>query len=162
VINLTIQSANVTISEVAYESIIAIQQNIQKEEFTMSFVRSLALIVFCAGLLLTACGAPSTGGTTSGGVREFKVTATDFKYDPGDQTFKPGEKLRVTMTDKGAVDHTWVLLDASGAELTKLEVKVGATASKDFTAPATPGTYSIICDIAGHKEAGMQAKATVK
>jgi plastocyanin len=128
----------------------------------MSFVRSFALVVVCAGLLLTACGAPATGGgTTSGGVREFKVTATDFKYDPGDQTFKPGEKLRVTMTNKGAVDHTWVLMDASGAELTKLEVKVGATTSKDFTAPAA-GTYNIICDIAGHKEAGMTAKATVK
>src|SRR5258708_3150798 len=119
----------------------------------MSFVRSFALLVICAGLLLTASGSPSSGGSTSEGVREFKVTATDFKYDPGDQTFKPGEKLRVTMTDKGAVDHTWVLTDAAGTELTKLEVKVGAKASKDFTAPAA-GTYNIICDIAGHKEAG--------
>ena len=125
----------------------------------MSFVRSFALVVVCAGLLLTACG--GGGGATTSGVREFKVIATDFKYTPGDQTFKPGEKLKVTMTDNGAVDHTWVLMDASGAELTKLEVKVGATASMTFTAPVA-GTYNIICDIAGHKEAGMQAKATVK
>ena len=126
----------------------------------MLFVRSFALVVVCAGLLLTACGGGG-GGTAPATTREIKVTATDFKYDPADQTFKPGEKLKVTMTNKGAVDHTWVLTDASGAELTKLEVKVGATASKEFTAPAA-GTYNIVCDIAGHKEAGMQAKATVK
>jgi cytochrome c oxidase subunit II len=126
----------------------------------MSFVRSFALVVVCAGLLLTACGGGG-GAPAASGPREFKVTATDFKYDPADQTFKPGENLKVTMTNKGAVDHTWVLSDASGKELTKLEVKVGATASMTFTAPVA-GTYNIICDIAGHKEAGMQAKATVK
>ena len=127
----------------------------------MSFVRSFALVAVSAGLLLTACGSGGGGGTAPANTREFKITATDFKYDPADQTFKPGEKLKVTMTNKGAVDHTWVLTSASGAELTKLEVKVGATGSKEFTAPAA-GTYNIICDIAGHKEAGMQAKATVK
>ena len=126
----------------------------------MSYVRSFALVMVCAGLLLTACG--SGGGTAPAGIREFKVTGTDFKYDPADQTFKPGEKLRVTMTNKGAVDHTWVLMDTSGAELTKLEVKVGATGSKDFTAPAAAGTFNIVCDIAGHKEAGMLGKATVR
>lgn len=126
----------------------------------MSFVRSFALVVVCAGLLLTACGG-GPAGTAPAGTREFKVNATDFKYDPADQTFKPGEKLKVTMTNKGAVDHTWVLTNAAGAELTKLEVKVGATASKEFVAPAA-GAYNIVCDIAGHKEAGMQAKATVK
>src|SRR5207302_8682215 len=131
------------------------------DEIIMLFARSFAFVVVCAGLLLTACGGGASPGTAPAGTREFKVTATDFKFDPGDQTFKPGEKVKVTMTNKGAVDHTWVLTDAAGTELTKLEVKVGATASKDFTAPAA-GAYNIICDIAGHKEAGMQAKATVK
>lgn len=127
----------------------------------MAFARSFAFVVVCAGLLLTACGGGTPASSGPAGTREFKVTATDFKFDPADQTFKPGEKLRVTMTDKGAVDHTWVLTDNAGAELVKLEVKVGQTASKDFTAPAA-GTYKIICDIAGHKEAGMTGNATVK
>ena len=130
----------------------------------MAVVRSVLFVLVVAAAFLTACGGgSSTGGSPpSGGSREFKVTATDFKYDPGDQTFKPGEKLKVTMQARGAVDHTWVLQDASGVELVKLEVKVGATASKEFTAPAAPGTYNIICDIPGHKEAGMHSVATVK
>jgi plastocyanin len=130
----------------------------------MAILRSFVLVVVCAGLLLTACGGGSSpgGSTNTGGVREFKLTATDFKYTPADQAFKPGEKLKVTMTDNGAVDHTWVLLDTAGKELVKLEVKVGSTGSKEFTAPATPGTYQIICEIAGHKEAGMTGTATVK
>ncbi|MCA1553809.1 MAG: cupredoxin domain-containing protein, partial [Chloroflexi bacterium] len=93
--------------------------------------------------------------------RTLNVTATDFKFDPGDQTFKAGEKVTVSMSNKGAVDHTWVLTDSSNKELFKLEVKVGATGSGSFTAPAA-GAYNIICDIAGHKEAGMQNKATVQ
>ena len=130
----------------------------------MSVLRSAFLVAIVASMLLTACGSSpaSSGSTSSSGSREIKVTATDFKFDPADQAFKAGEKIKITMTDKGAVDHTWVLQDANGAELVKLEVKVGATASKEFTAPAAAGTYNIICDIAGHKEAGMLAKATVK
>ena len=125
----------------------------------MSFVRVSILAVIIGALFLTACGG---GGTpAAAGVREFKITATDFKYEPADQTFKPAEKLKVTMQNKGAVDHTWVLQGTDGSELVKLEVKAGATASKEFTAPAA-GTYNIVCDIAGHKEAGMSAKATVK
>ncbi len=129
----------------------------------MRIVGSMLFVAVVAGMLLTACGGGgASSGSSSSGPREIKVIATDFKFDPGDQTFKAGEQVRITMTDKGAVDHTWVLTDANGNELHKLEVKVGQTASMDFTAPTTPGTYNIICDIAGHKEAGMSAKATVQ
>lgn len=124
----------------------------------MSLVRSFVVVaVLAVAVFLSACGG---GGGSSSGAKEYKVTATDFKYNPGDQTFKTASKVKVTMTNQGAVDHTWVLTDAGGTELFKLEVKVGKTGSGEFTAPAA-GAYNIICDVAGHKEAGMLAKATV-
>ncbi len=124
----------------------------------MSLVRALVVIaVFSVGVFLSACGG---GGGSSSGAKEYKVTATEFKYNPGDQTFKAGSKVKVTMSNQGGVDHTWVLSDSDGKELFKLEVKVGKTGSAEFTAPAA-GTYNIICDVAGHKEAGMTAKATI-
>ncbi len=130
-----------------------------------SFVLVMAAAVTM--LVVAACGAqptPATSGSQpSSGVREIKVEATDFKFTPGDQTFKAGEQIKVTMINKGALDHTWVLADSSGKELLpKLEVKVGQTGSTTFTVPSAPGAYTIICDIAGHKEAGMAAKATVQ
>lgn len=109
---------------------------------------------------MVACSPPSVDPPAdTGPVRN--ITATEFKFSPGDQTFKSGEKYTINLTNQGAVDHTWVLTDSSGAELVKLEVKVGKKSSIEFTAPA-PGAYAIICDVAGHKEAGMKAKATVQ
>jgi uncharacterized cupredoxin-like copper-binding protein len=126
----------------------------------------VVVLVLALGLVLAACGGgatPAAGGTSApSGSREIKVDATDFKFTPGDQTFKAGETVKVTVTNKGAVDHTWVLTDSSGKELFKLEIAQGKTASKDLTVPTTPGAYIIVCDIAGHKEAGMTAKATVQ
>ena len=124
------------------------------------------LLVAALGMLLVGCGGgatPAAGGTTApSGTREIKVDATDFKFTPGDQTFKAGETVKVTVTNKGAVDHTWVLTDASGKELFKMQIPQGKTVSQDLTVPSTPGSYTILCDIAGHKEAGMIAKATVQ
>lgn len=113
---------------------------------------------------LSACGGggtPGPGGGSSSGAREIRVTATDFHYDPANYTFKAGEKIKITMTNRGAVDHTWILKDASDKDLFKLEVKVGKTGSGEFTAPAA-GQYKVVCDVAGHKEAGMEGKATVQ
>lgn len=134
----------------------------------MLSVRSLVVLMVAAlGLFIAGCGgsgtpAPSSGSSSSGGTRTINITATDFKYNPADLTFKAGEKVKLNLTDKGAVDHTWVLTDSSGKELVKIEAKVGQTASQEFTAPTTPGTYPIVCDIPGHKEAGMTGKATVQ
>ena len=132
----------------------------------MRDVRKIALLAAALVLVvsLAACGggtpAPSGGGSSAGG-REIKVTATDFKFDPANYTFKSGEKIKITMTNRGAVDHTWILADTSNKELFKMEVKVGKTGSFEFTAPAA-GAYKVICDIAGHKEAGMEGKASIQ
>jgi uncharacterized cupredoxin-like copper-binding protein len=93
---------------------------------------------------------------------DLKFTASDFKFDPNSATVKAGSPVKVTVANKGAVDHTWVLLDKDGkTELTKLEIKIGQTASKDFTAPAA-GSYTFICDVPGHKESGMTGTFTVQ
>ncbi|MBI1800925.1 MAG: cupredoxin domain-containing protein [Chloroflexi bacterium] len=110
--------------------------------------------------LLTACGAPAA---TASNPTEFKVTATDFKFEPADLTLKAGQKIKLTMTNKGAIDHTWLLKDASGKELSQtLTVKNGETKSLEFAAPATPGTYTLLCDVPGHKELGMVGKVIVQ
>ncbi len=133
----------------------------------MFSAKSLVVVLMAAlGMMLVACGGgatPAAGGSSApSGTREIKVDATDFKFTPADQTFKAGESVKVTVTNKGAVDHTWVLTDSTGKELFKMTIPQGKTVSQDLTVPSTPGSYTIICDIAGHKEAGMTAKATVQ
>ena len=124
----------------------------------MSFRKAIstALIISLALLTLSACGAAGAAGA------EFKVTATDFKFDPADLTFKAGAKVKLTLANKGAVEHTWILKSPDGQELSpKLTANVGQTKSIEFTAPAA-GSYQIVCDVAGHKEQGMVGKATTQ
>ena len=132
----------------------------------LSMKSFVIVLVMALGTVLVACGGgatPAAGGTTApSGTREIKVDATEFKFTPGDQTFKAGETVKVTVSNKGTVDHTWVLTDASNNEVFKMTIPVGKTVSQDLKVPSTPGAYNIICDIAGHKEAGMTAKATVQ
>jgi cytochrome c oxidase subunit 2 len=138
-----------------------------EEERTMLSARnafvSLSIGLVAMLFVMAACGAPSSGGgaSASGGTSEIKVTASDFKFEPADWTVKAGSKVKVTMANKGALEHTWVLKDANGNDVAKLESKVGQTKSVDFTAPAT-GSYAVICDVAGHKEQGMVGKLTVQ
>ena len=91
----------------------------------------------------------------------LKFSATEFKFAPSSGTVKSGSPVNVTLTDGGSVDHTWVLLDKDGKTvLTRLDAKVGQSVSKDFTAPAA-GSYTFICDVPGHREAGMSGTLTV-
>ena len=122
----------------------------------------LALTALLLATAVVGCGGTSAPAPGSGGVREIKVEGSEFKFTPSEVTVKAGEKFKLTLTNKGTVDHTWVLLAADGkTEVARIDVKVGGTGSKEITAPAA-GTYTVDCDIAGHKEAGMIGKLIVQ
>ena len=117
-----------------------------------------------AGLVLAACGGGNSGGGSTAGStgKTINVDATEFSFSPNAYTAKVGEKLTFKVTNKGTVDHTFVVMssDGSGKELAKIQMKPGETQTLDFT-PSTAGTYPVECDLPGHKEAGMVATLTV-
>ena len=117
--------------------------------------------------LLAACSGGTIGGTKpatdgSSGGQTFNVTATEFQFAPNTFSAKRGEKVTFKLTNKGTVEHTLVILSPDGSqELAKLSTQPGGTISLEFT-PKDAATYPIICNIAGHKEAGMQGTLVVK
>ncbi len=113
----------------------------------------LAVVVLLA-IALTACGGGASGGSAP---LNLTVTTTEFKFDPATINAAPGQTINLTVKNVGSVQHTWILAAAN----IKFTVDPGKSDTKTFTAPAT-GTYPIICDIAGHKEAGMQGQLIVK
>jgi len=127
------------------------------EEETM--FRKLILFV---GLLvavtavLSACG--GGGGNAGAGAATVSVEGSEFAYTPADITAKPGQKVTVNFKNVGTVEHTFVIKDLNF----KLTAQPGQSASGTFTAPSTPGTFQIHCDVAGHTEAGMVGKLTVQ
>jgi plastocyanin len=123
--------------------------------FSKKFAVLLFVIVALAALI-AACG---PGAGSSGGSNDLNVTinATEFKYDPNTITASAGQKVNITLINKGAVKHTFVLTEANA----NITADVGQTATGSFTAPAA-GTYTFFCDQPGHKDAGMTGILTVK
>jgi plastocyanin len=119
----------------------------------------LVIVIVALAALIAACGPGASGGGGGGGTNEVNVTltATEFKYDPNTITASPGQKVNVTLVNKGTVIHTFVLTEAN----ITITAQAGQTATGSFTAPAA-GTYTFFCDQPGHKEAGMTGTLTVK
>ena len=116
----------------------------------------LLIVVVLAAVLLAACGGGGGGGG-SGAALNVTISATEFKFDPATINAAPGQTINLTVTNKGAIEHNFVLPQAN----VKFTTDPGKTSTKTFTAPAA-GTYVIDCDIPGHKEAGMVAQLVVK
>ena len=135
-----------------------------KSQRVVSFVLVSVLLI----ALLAACSGGTIGGTkpasggSSGGGHSYSVSATEFQFTPNNFTGKPGEKLTFNVTNKGTVEHTFVIMSADGSqELAKLSTQPGETKALEFT-PKDAATYPIECSIAGHKEAGMTGQLVVK
>lgn len=118
-------------------------------------------LMFLVGLLMivvavvSACG-PGGGGNAPAG-QTINVEGGEFYYQPLDINAKPGEKININFKNAGTVEHTFVIKDLNF----KLVAQPGQTVKGSFTAPTTPGSFEIHCDIPGHTEAGMLGKLTV-
>jgi len=104
----------------------------------------------------------------------ISVITTDFKFEPDGWTVAAGQPVTLTLTNRGANEHEWVLLK-EGMTVTppfgeqdedkvfwEIEVEPGATQTATFTAPKEAGTYDVICGTPGHLEQGMRATLVVK
>jgi nitrite reductase (NO-forming) len=127
--------------------------------------RILILVLAAAVLLLAACGGDS--GPTA---LSFEGNDT-FQFNPSSATVSSGAEVEVTLTNVGALEHSWVLIgsDTDAATATDAEAISGATTGAvpggqtgevTFTAPSA-GSYQFICTVPGHAAAGMVGTLTV-
>ncbi len=124
------------------------------------------LIVMSLGL--AGCTSTARGGSTA-----LAVVLTDFTFQPATFTIPAGKEISVSVTNKGANVHEFVIMKPG----TKVEppfgdkdegniyweiddVQPGQTKTGKFTAPG-PGTYQIVCGQPKHIEMGMVGTLTV-
>jgi plastocyanin len=115
---------------------------------------SLLVALLTVGLLVAGCGSSSGGGgsaTNTAPAAPNTITINNFAFSPSTLTVSPGAKVTVKNADSAT--HT---LTASDKSFDTGSIATGA--SKIFTAPTKPGTYSYICTI--HQF--MQGTLTVK
>ena len=128
----------------------------------------LMLVVLALGLslILAACGG---GGPST----NLKGDMTDFMFDPDTFTVPAGETITLELSNNGAVEHEFVIMnfatgvgDDFGDEdeaniYWEAELEAGVSGTFTFTAPSQPGDYQIVCGSEGHYVAGMVGSLTV-
>lgn len=129
--------------------------------FTLVSIVVVALLAACTGGTGKPPSGGSSGGSTSAG-KSYNVSASEFAFTPSAFDGKVDQKLTFKVTNKGTVEHTFVIQSTDGSsELASVSIQPGETKNLEFT-PKAAGDYPIICNIAGHKESGMQGQLTVK
>ena len=105
----------------------------------------------------TAAAAPA-GGEGGGGAAAgtLDIEAGDIFFKPKELT-APAGPVTINLTNKGAIQHNLVIQEDPSFK--KIDLAPGASGSGTFE--AKPGTYTLYCDVAGHRPAGMEAKLTV-
>ena len=122
-------------------------------------VGSIGAVVATA-LLAGACG----GGSGSSGVAVepedgvLRIVADDTHDFDADAYVVSAGELRVDYVQSGFQNHTLVI---EGLEdQMRLEVENGGRDSGTVT--LQPGRYIIYCDVAGHRDGGMEARLLVE
>jgi hypothetical protein len=127
--------------------------------------RTLLAVPFIA-LSIAGCGSSGNGGGSGGGatlpadtlvIKAIEGIAWDAKTYSATAV---GGKVNIAIEDDSSLPHNLHLLDSNNVDVgLALSVQErGDVKSDDY--PLAPGTYQVICTIAGH--GNMKATLTVK
>lgn len=118
---------------------------------------------FMHGMMGGGMGGMMGGGETgrsasppAPGARELTVSGGEFFFEPDEIQAEAGEPVNITFDNRGMMFHT-LTIGELGFEL---RAEAGESASGGLTVDE-PGTYSFICAVPGHAEAGMRGTLTV-
>lgn len=123
---------------------------------------ALTAITAVALLTLGACGSDDTASSDpaaepeAGGGDGITVIAEDIAF-PEDTYQAAAGDVNVTYENEGSIEHT-LLID--GVDGFKLDVPANGDVDEG-SVKLDPGSYTIYCDVAGHREGGMEATLEV-
>lgn len=122
-------------------------------EDDMSSLRTMALLAAVV-LAATACGGGDDGDDGADGdadVATLTITSRDdLRFDKTTLTAAAGE-VRFVHENDGNLDHTFVI---EGQDLRLVN-------DDEATITLAAGEYTFFCDIAGHRDAGMEGTLVV-
>lgn len=109
------------------------------------------------GKLVIDPSAPAPGAGGGGGGTPLKIDGADLSFAPKDSTV-PAGPVAITLANIGKIQHTLVVQEDPSFK--KLDTQPGQSATGTLNAKAGT-TYTLFCDVAGHRAAGMEAKLKV-
>jgi plastocyanin len=124
------------------------------------------LIVLALAVGLAACGGGDDGGepAAEGTTPAAEGTMLELEADPGgafafdkDSLEAPAGTITIHLANPASVPHN-VAIEGNGVD----EISETVTnADTSLTVDLEPGEYTFYCDIAGHREGGMEGTLTV-
>jgi plastocyanin len=101
---------------------------------------------------------PEAAAKGPGGTLQLAASETDLAFDKTSLTSKPG-KVTIDFDNPSALEHN-VAIEQNGKEIAISETL--AKGKTSVSADLAPGTYTYLCTIPGHAEAGMEGVLTVR
>jgi plastocyanin len=101
---------------------------------------------------------PEAGAEGPGGTLQLAANATELKFDETELTSQSG-KVTIEFDNPSAIPHN-VTIEKDGEEIAG--TKTFAEGEESVSAELAPGTYTFLCTVPGHAEAGMEGTLTVK
>jgi uncharacterized cupredoxin-like copper-binding protein/mono/diheme cytochrome c family protein len=100
-----------------------------------------------------AGGTPAEGGE---GAQPITVDLVDTAFNPNKITVKANTPTKITLTNKGAIEHTFTVADLG------IDERLAPVETKEITINAAAGTYEFVCSVPGHAQAGMVGTLTIE
>ena len=116
---------------------------------------TVAIIALAVVMSIAALVAADDDDTAASAGSSVQVSLSEFAITPSSVTASAGGSLHVT--NDGTATHNLRVVDT---ELITPDLAAGETGELDISS-LEPGGYELICEIAGHEDAGMTAQLTV-
>jgi plastocyanin len=111
-----------------------------------------------AGKEKEAGGGTELSAKGPGGTLQLAASPTELKFDKPSLSSKPG-KVTIDFDNPAPIEHN-VAIEKDGEEIAVS--KLIAEGKTSVSAELAPGTYTFLCTVPGHAEAGMEGTLVVK
>ena len=132
--------------------------------------RGMLLLAALAALALalSACGGDGSRDSGEDAVTSFNVDGREFGFVSDSWTVAANQDVTITLNNVGPIEHDWSVLsstissdDEFAEDLVIFKLAKISEGSSTGTFNLPPGTYQVICTIAGHFAAGMEGTLRV-
>ena len=114
------------------------------------------IVAVIAALVVVACGGAQQTPAAPEAPSEVEIVLKEWAIEPQELTVKAGE-VTFKVENGGNLEHDFVI---EGVEGGKVDLIVPGD-SQTLVVNLSPGSYTVICSVPGHKEAGMIGTLTV-
>jgi uncharacterized cupredoxin-like copper-binding protein len=137
----------------------------RKQFAAILLVAGMALTTACSGAAEAsgrrgAATAAQPAASVAGAQQVTLEVGNGMWFKPSSIEVRAGQPVELTLRNTGAIPHDFTLSEGVSKRV-KIEADGGETARATFTVER-PGTYTFICSVGGHAEAGMRGTVTAR